>query len=222
MPIVTRPDGHPALRKGLHVRVVLTSLARNFTGFRDLPDAWMYMKGFYCNYSLVSAHVFEYGSEVVRYTHHEGEQQMGLLNETRQANQHLLNTDAPFADKQVLADNAEVFTITNIRARASKFSSSKEYLFDIETLQPSLAYRTRDANKNLVAATEPTDTLTISLQSSDYRDNLVMALCSVLGLNYKKLMKEVEQECEGRYGPCVLCKVGKAFDIVDYEGGKPF
>jgi hypothetical protein len=68
-----------------------------------------------------------------------------------------------------------------------------------------------------VAATETTESLLLTMESSEYRDAIVASLCQEIGVSYKTLGTKGETSAAAEYGPCLLYKAGRAFDIVDFE-----
>ncbi len=219
MPIVWRPATHPSLHKGIHVRIALVSLASDFTGFRSTSEALLYMRSFYLHRSLVSAHLFIDGSEQALFKNGE-ENIMGLLNATRAENAHLASENgAPFADKAALYKTGEEFRIVNIRARKSNFTGKAEYLFDVDMLQSSTAYNIKDEKKGWIPAKLPVDQLTISQESARLRDVVVEALCQAMGIDYSDMFarNDPNPDFVTPYGPCIITKKGRAFEIVDYE-----
>ena len=221
MPVVI-PDGNAKLSSGVVVRISLVSIARNFKGFKGVGDGWQYMKGYYNNQSLVSAVLYENGYELIKFTQETGENTMGLLNNARNANRNLIPT-VPFADKAALAARKETFTIKNVRARMSGISNKIEYRFLVELAAPSISYAMKDDAGVTVTPTSPVTEMYITQEANPFRDSVVGALCEAMNIDFAAMIEQATKDATDDnkdikpYGPAILVKVGKAFDIADFE-----
>lgn len=131
---------------------------------------------------------------------------MSILSEARsKAKASLPPPEAPFLDKAYLAISGERFSLVSAKRTTSEHFKNERYEVLVLMEKPTVAYNARADVK------EPRMRGIITLTLNSYRSEIFKELARELCWDLEK----GETETGELYGPCILTKEGKYYDIID-------